>query len=450
MSSVLEKELCGWGRYPVQSCKLSRPERYSDLRVAGDATIARGQGRAYGDAALNEHQHVVLTERLNRILAFDDASGVLRAEAGLTIEELLEFSVPRGWFPLVTPGTKFVSLGGCVAADVHGKNHHHVGAFSSSVLGLELITADGSRMSCNRDENSEAFWATVGGMGLTGIIGEVTLQLQAVKSAYIEARHYPANNLKQAFELFEEHDGASYSVAWIDLLARGKKQGRSVVMVGEHAAADSVKGVSADNALKPQQHAARKIPFDMPSWMLNPLTIGAFNKLYYRVEGGKKNRFYTDYEKFFYPLDSLTEWNRLYGKRGFIQYQCVVPREGAFETLSTLLDALAESKQTAFLGVLKKMGEAGDGLLSFPMAGYTLALDLPFSGDALLELLQRFDEIVTAAGGRVYLAKDARLDAEYFRTMYPHSGEFARVKRELDPDRRFSSSLSRRLALEAS
>ncbi len=448
MSGTLNKEISGWGRYPRAYCELQRPERYAVLRPAEGPTIARGQGRAYGDAAINTAHQVVLTERLDRLLAFDAQSGVVRAEAGLTMQQLLDFALPRGWFPLVTPGTKFVSLGGCVAADVHGKNHHHDGAFSSSVVSLELITADGARMRCSREENSEAFWATIGGMGLTGIIGEVELQLRPVESAYIRASHHAANNLQHAFELFEEHDSASYSVAWIDLQAQGATQGRSVVMLGEHASVDELDGAQQNTPLEIKPRGTRRIPFDMPGFLLNPTTIGAFNNLYYRMEGGKHGAFTVDYEKFFYPLDVLSDWNRLYGKRGFLQYQCVVPREGALDVLTKLLDELAASKHPAFLGVLKKMGPASEGLLAFPMEGYTLALDLPCSGDALLELLQRFDAIVSAAGGRVYLAKDARLNGETLRAMYPGVEAFLKAKNELDPSGRFSSNLSRRLGLE--
>lgn len=448
MSGTLNSEISGWGRYPSAHCELQRPERYAELRAASGPTIARGQGRAYGDAAINAAHRVVLTERLDRLLAFDAENGVLRAEAGLTMQQLIEFSLPRGWFPQVTPGTKYVSLGGCVAADVHGKNHHHDGAFSSSVLSLELIKSDGSRMRCSREENSEAFWATVGGMGLTGIIGEVTLQLKPIETAYIRASHHAARNLLHAFELFEQYDSASYSVAWIDLLAKGKKQGRSVLMLGEHATADELDGDAGNAPLQIKERGSRRIPFDMPAWLLNPTTIGGFNTLYYRLEGGKSKPFTVDYDKFFYPLDALGDWNRLYGKRGFLQYQCVVPREGAFEALSQLLDALAASKHPAFLGVLKKMGAVSGGLMSFPVEGYTLALDLPFSGEPLLTLLRRFDDIVMAAGGRVYLAKDARLDSETLRTMYPATEQFLQIKGELDPGKTFSSNLSRRLELE--
>ncbi|MDH5784999.1 MAG: FAD-binding oxidoreductase [Chromatiales bacterium] len=447
MSGQLTKKLSGWGRYPVAVCHTLRPERYAELGSNSESSIARGQGRAYGDAALNTERQVVLTERLGRLRSFDAQSGVLRAEAGLTMQQLIDFSLPQGWFPSVTPGTQFVSLGGCVAADVHGKNHHHDGAFSTSVMGFELIDADGGRRWCSREENFDAFAATVGGMGLTGIIGEVELQMRRVESAYIQATHHAADNLHAAFELFEQHYDATYSVAWIDLQARGAAQGRSVVMLGEHAPLERLSAAQQQSPFAIKARANRRVPFEMPGWLLNPLTIGAFNQLYYRIEGRRRTPFIIDYRKFFYPLDALSDWNRLYGRRGFLQYQCVVPRDGAQQALSELLTTLAESRHPAFLGVLKKMGKTGEGLLSFPLEGYTLALDLPFSGDALLQLLQRFDAIVSNAGGRVYLAKDARLDSEMFRAMYPGVEPFIQSKGVLDPDGRFSSDLSRRLEL---
>lgn len=312
---------------------------------------------------------------------------------------------------------------------------------------MTLIAADGRRLWCSREENSEAFWATVGGMGLTGIIGEVELQLIPIETAYIRATHHKARNLEHAIELFEQYDDATYSVAWIDLLAKGKRQGRSVVMLGEHAGLNLLQGDVQTEPLQINGHGQRRIPFDVPAWLLNRVSIAAFNGLYYRVEGGKSRPFIVDYDKFFYPLDALSDWNRLYGKPGFLQYQCVVPGEGALETLTRILDTLAASKYPAFLGVLKKMGAASGGLLSFPMQGYTLAMDLPYRGEGLLELLQGFDEIVMEAGGRLYLAKDARMASETLHAMYPSTDAFLKMKGELDPGGRFSSELSRRLGL---
>jgi FAD/FMN-containing dehydrogenase len=335
-----------------------------------------------------------------------------------------------------------------VAADVHGKNHHRDGAFGRGVRELELITGDGRRLRCSAQENAAAFHATLGGMGLTGIIGEVELQLQPIDSAWIRARHQGAANLEQVFNLLQDSDNdARYSVAWVDLMSRGAALGRGVVMNGDHAAADELSGGRRLTPLRLTPHKVRNIPFDMPGWLLNGLSIRAFNAEYFRREGGRNAPFLVDYDTFFYPLDTLDNWNRLYGRRGFVQYQCVVPTAGALDAMQQLFKRLADSGHPAFLGVLKRMGAAGAGHLSFPLEGYTLAMDLPLKGEATLALLDAFDAIVLQHGGRVYLAKDARLAPESFRAMYPQFDAWQRVRHELDPQGVFSSSLSRRLRL---
>ena len=445
--TTLIKPLSGWGRYPVQSCELQRPERYADLRPETASLIARGQGRSYGDAALNENGRVMLTERVNRLLELDISSGVLRAEAGATLAEILEVITPKGWFLPVTPGTKFVSLGGCVAADVHGKNHHHVGSFGDHVMSIELILADNRRLICSPSENTELFWATVGGMGLTGIIGEVTLQLIAIQSAYMVVQHHAADNLEQLFEHLENPAlDDRYSVAWIDSLASGKNLGRGIAMFGHHATAQELPADFGE-ALTIKPSRSRSVPFDLPAWALNPLSIGAFNALYYQREANKHQPFLTSYDPYFYPLDAIGDWNRLYGKRGFVQYQCVIPQQTAFAGIKALLQALSASRRPSFLAVLKRFGALGRGMLSFPMAGYTLALDLPIRDEGLFTLLNDLDEIVLQHGGRVYLAKDARLSAASFRAMYPRYEEWLKIKNAIDPHNRFSSSLARRLQI---
>ena len=408
--NTLHKDISGWGRYPVQRCELVRPERHAELWSEAPSLLARGQGRAYGDAALNEGGRMVLTERVNRFLAFDRDRGIVRAEAGLTLAELLAVTVPRGWFPLVTPGTKHVSLGGCVAADVHGKNHHHDGGFGRSVRELELIGADGRRLCCSAQENAEAFHATLGGMGLTGIIGEVELQLQPIDSAWIRARHQGAGNLEKLVQLLQDSDTqARYSVAWVDLMSRGAALGRGVVMNGDHAGHDELSGGRRLTPLRLPPHKVRNIPVDMPGWLLNGLSIRAFNSRYYRTEGGRDAPFLVDYDSFFYPLDTLDNWNRLYGRRGFVQYQCVVPTAGALEAMQQIMQRLAASGHPAFLGVLKRMGGEADGHLSFPMAGYTLAMDLPMKGAATLAVIAHVDGGVVLRGARGALARDPRL-----------------------------------------
>ncbi len=442
---TLKTQLAGWGRYPVQSCELERPERYKDLRPTAVSVIARGQGRSYGDAALNENGRVLLTERVNRMLDFDTEQGVLRAEAGTTLAEILEVIVSKGWFLPVTPGTKFVSLGGCVAADVHGKNHHHEGSFGDHVLSLELVLADGKRVNCSPSENLELFWATVGGMGLTGIIGEVVLKLIPIQSNFVQVRHYAAGNFEQMFGLMQDTAiDDRYTVAWIDSVAKGAQLGRGIAMCGHHAAREEVaKQFQASMAVKRN----RSIPFDFPAWALNSLSVSAFNAAYYRQARGKREPFLSGYDPYFYPLDAIGHWNRLYGKRGFVQYQCVLPEATAFEGIKTLLEELSASRRPSFLAVLKRLGAQGNGLLSFPMAGYTLALDLPIRDAGLFVLLNKLDKVVLECGGRVYLAKDARLSPESFRAMYPRYAEWLKVKNSVDPERRFSSSLSRRLGI---
>ena len=448
MAGVMNKPVSGWGRYPVQSCELIRPERYADLKPSAQRVIVRGQGRSYGDASLNADARVILSERLNRLLEFDAGTGLLRAEAGATLQDVLDIAVPRGWFLPVTPGTKYVSLGGCVAADVHGKNHHCGGAFGAHVQEIEMILADGRRTRCAAGQNPDLFWATVGGMGLTGIIGEVALRLIPIESARMLVQHRAASDLEAGFKLL---DGAEfddvYTVAWIDCLARSRSLGRSIVMRGHHAVLSELP--AADRALPFARVARRqrRVPLDLPSWALNPLTVGAFNHLYYWSQGAKHEPVLTDYDPYFYPLDAVADWNRLYGKKGFVQYQCVLPTAGAFDGMRQILELLAASRRASFLAVLKRFGAAGNGMLSFPMPGYTLALDLPVRDAGLFELLDRLDEVVVRTGGRVYLAKDCRLSPGTFRAMYPRYDEWLAFKRAVDPGNRFSSSLSRRLGL---
>jgi decaprenylphospho-beta-D-ribofuranose 2-oxidase len=441
---ILTAPICGWGRHPVETCEIERPERYADLVPHAACLIARGQGRSYGDAALNENRRVLLTERVNRLLDFDKELGILRAEAGVTLAEILPVIVSANWFLPVTPGTKFVSLGGCVAADVHGKNHHHDGSFGEHVLAIDLVLADGSHRRCSASENAELFWATVGGMGLTGIIAEVTLKLIPIQTPCMVVQNYAAADFEQLFRQLENPDSDDrYAVAWLDSLSSGRHMGRGVAMFGHHAQAAEL---PAD--YHPARAAKQKnIPFDFPDWALNSASIGAFNALYYSREGSKAAPFINGYAAFFYPLDAIGNWNRLYGRRGFVQYQCVIPQPTAYEGVKALLLELSASRRPSFLAVLKRLGAESRGLLSFPTAGYTLALDLPIRDEGLFALLNRLDEIVLQHQGRVYLAKDARLSAESFRAMYARHEVWRGIKHAVDPNNIFSSSLSRRLRM---
>ena len=439
--------LAGWGNYPISSADLFRPERSHQLSQTQGCIIPRGLGRSYGDAALNADHQVLLMERLRCMLDFDEKTGILRADAGVTFEEILDVFVPRGWFFPVTPGTKYVTLGGCVACDVHGKNHHWSGTLGAHIKELEVVLADGSRRRCTPKTDENLFWATIGGMGLTGIISEVTVQLIPIETAYMIVQHHSTNDLDTTLDtLGNSEKDDKYSVAWIDCLTSGGRMGRSIVMNGHHAQPGEISSKSKDLS-HISKKGGRSIPFDLPSWVLNSLTVKAFNAFYYKWQSRKNYPFIVDYDHYFYPLDSISHWNRLYGKRGFVQYQFVVPGENSREALKVILGKFVQSKRASFLAVLKRFGQEGKGMLSFPREGYTLALDLPVS-DGLFPLLDEIDELVLKYGGRVYLAKDARMKPETFRAMYPRYPEWRRVKAAVDPEGRFHSDLSRRLGIE--
>lgn len=448
MPRVTTIELSGWGRYPRHPATVVYPEDVSEAvppRVG--QMIARGQGRSYGDAALSEDGIVMLTERLNGGLAFDEQKCVLTAQAGATLVEVIDQYLPRGWFPSVVPGTKFVSLGGCVAADIHGKNHHRDGAFGAHVAEIEIVLADRSRWRCSPEKDPALFWATVGGMGLTGIITAVSFRLIPVQSAYVVVQHHQAEDLDASFEILSERAWDDhYTVAWLDCLAKGKQFGRSVLMRGHHASLDCLPpGLRSRPFSRPRRQ--RNLGFDFPSWLLNSATVKAFNQFYYRLQGRRREPFIADYESFFFPLDRIGNWNRMYGKRGFIQYQCVLPPAGAHRGTQALLEALVQAGRASFLSVLKRFGAGGRGLLSFPIEGYTLTLDLPVSDPELFPFLDSLDAIVMKYGGRVYLAKDARLRPETFRAMYPRLNEWLKIKAEVDPENRFASDMARRLEI---
>lgn len=321
----IKTRLTGWGNYPSSTSYVSRPERYQQLKAAENLTLARGLGRSYGDAALNAEGDIILMERLNRFLSFDERTGILKAEAGASLEEILEVFVPRGWFVPVTPGTKYATLGGCLAADVHGKNHHMDGTFAHHVRDVELVLADGSKKRCSPKHESDLFWATVGGMGLTGIMSEMSLQLLPIETAYVKVRHTAAPNLDKILELLDDRSlDDNYSVAWIDCLATGKDFGRSILMTGHHATKEEA-GNQIKEPLKIISKTPRSLPFRFPSWTLNPWTVKAFNHLFYETQRRKTAPFLSDYNSYFYPLDAIRNWNRLYGKKGFLQYQFVIP-----------------------------------------------------------------------------------------------------------------------------
>jgi FAD/FMN-containing dehydrogenase len=445
---MLSTPLSGWGRTPVVRALVQRPEKFSALGpLVREATplIARGLGRSYGDAALGSGGRTVLTERLNRLLDFDPETGILRAEAGVSLEDLLAVFVPRGWFVPVTPGTRFVTLGGAVASDVHGKNHHRDGSFGAHLRSLTLVTATGETVVLTPAD--DLFWATVGGMGLTGIIAEVELALEPIETACIRQRTIKAADLDGAMALFAEHEPHHrYSVAWIDCLAAGRHLGRGVLMFGDHASRADLSGTQQGDPLRVPARGRWQVPFDLPSGLLNRFTAGAFNGFYYHRRFARETHTLTSIDRFFYPLDGIGSWNRLYGTRGFVQYQCVVPPETSRPALVALLERCQRAGRGSFLAVLKRFGPGGQGWLSFPMAGYTLALDLP-AAPGITDFLAELDRIVVEAGGRVYLAKDACLSPETFRAMYPRWRRWLVLKSQIDPHNQFRSRLSERLRL---
>lgn len=440
--------LTGWGNYPSSTASVYRPERYQELNIFENPTLARGLGRSYGDAALNSQGDVILMERLNRFLSFDEKTGLLRAEAGISLKEVLEVFTNRGWFVPIVPGTKYVTLGGCFAADIHGKNHHIDGSFSNYVQEIELILGDGSRKCCSRKQHADLFWASAGGMGLTGIISEMTLQLVPIETAYVKVTHRHAPNLDAIFELLEDKKyEEQYSVAWIDCLATGKDFGRSILMTGHHAKKSEVEHQKKD-PLKIPLKRQLSIPFNCPSWVLNTWSVRAFNSAYYALQKRKTEPFIIDYDSYFFPLDVIHNWNKLYGKTGFVQYQLVVPSKTARLAIHDILTLSSTNRCASFLAVLKKFGPEGQGLLSFPHEGYTLALDIPLKDPSLFDLLNRLDEVVLKYEGRLYLAKDARMKSDTFRAMYPRYPLWQAIKAQVDPDGKFVSDLSKRLQIE--
>lgn len=442
MGGLSMEPVSGWGRHPITLGTVARPERLR-LPPDGRPVLPRGLGRSYGDAAVPAASgaRVLETVRADRVLAFDAGSGALTCEAGFALDEIVRVFLPRGWFPPVTPGTRFVTIGGCVACDVHGKNHHRDGSFGSFVERLVVEVADGREVECGPHRERELFLATVGGMGLTGLITEVTLRLQPVESGWMVVETAPVAGL--AAMLHGLRDAAKdwqYTVGWIDCLARGAALGRGILMRGRHA------GRGEAPAGPPPDPRRLAVPMNAPEWLLSPLLMRAFNTAYYRRHarhpGGSAR--IVPYHGFFYPLDAIGNWNRLYGRRGFLQYQCVVPR-AAGAAVAELLERLAAAGTASFLAVIKDCGPESDAYLSFPLEGTTLALDLPYRGPATERLVHELNAVVIAAGGRVYLAKDAVTRAEDFARMVPRLGEWRRVRDAWDPERRFRSAQSVRV-----
>jgi len=408
--------------------------------------VARGNGRAYGDAAIGERATLV-TRRLDRIRAFDPSSGRIRAEAGLLLADLLDVMAPQGFFPPVVPGTTFVTIGGMIASDVHGKNHHRDGSFGDHVEAMTLALPDGSVVTCSPTQNPDLFRATTGGMGLTGTILEATFRLRPIESGWMRQETTVAPNLGKALAALRATSGSTYSVAWIDCLAKGPSLGRSLIYAAEHATRRDLEALQPHAEAFPRPGASRlSVPVDLPSFTLNRLSVAAFNEMYFRA-GALKSGYphLVPWKPYFFPLDGIGDWNRIYGRRGFVQYQCILPTAHAEAALGEILDRISQQGLASFLAVLKQMGP-GHGDLSFAMEGVTLALDFPVS-DAVFRLLDALDETMVAAGGRLYLAKDARQAPSIFAAGYPGLPRFQDLRRAIGATGRIASHLSKRLGI---
>jgi decaprenylphospho-beta-D-ribofuranose 2-oxidase len=441
----MKKQIANWGNYPVIESNeeyFSFPEQLQELLSRDASFIPRGNGRCYGDASLA--QTTISTLKFDKILSFDRSTGVFECQSGLTLDQILEVIVPAGWFLPVTPGTKFITVGGAVASDVHGKNHHIDGSFSNHILEMEIVLASKESIVCSPEIHPDLFEATCGGMGLTGIISRVKFQLKKVGTSFIRQKQVKASNLEELIRLFDEYNHYTYSVAWIDCLKKGKDFGRSILMLGEHATPEDLNEKQKQYPLQLPKKKQINFPFNLPSWVLNSFTVKAFNFLFYRKNLKREINNVIGYEPFFYPLDAILHWNRGYGKNGFVQYQFVLPLE-AKKGLIEILNAISDKGLGSFLAVLKVFGKQ-ESIISFPMEGYTLALDFPVKA-GLLEFLDELDQIVLRYGGRLYMSKDARMKPEILRQGYPGLDKFKDIVRRYNPDGKIHSIQSDRLFL---
>lgn len=407
------------------------------LSARSRGVIARGYGRSYGDACLNDQGDVIDMQKLSAVRSFDTSSGTICCEAGVSFADIMQQCLDHGWLPAACPGTAFVSMGGAVANDVHGKNHHLAGTFADHLDWFELLTADGAVTRVSRDSDDELFEATVGGIGLTGIITAVQFRLQRTPSNAVQLREARVPNLDAFLEqLAAKAFNCEYAVGWIDGLARGRSMGRGILETAE---------LCTESVPTPARPALR-LPFEFPQWALNRHTVGLFNSAYYhRVPpGGRSRRIHLN--SFLYPLDALHDWNRLYGRQGVYQFQCVVPFDSGRRACIELMEEVIKDRSASFLAVIKAMGKPGLGMLSYAQPGFSLALDFPRRGGTLA-FMHRLHEITLKHGGRVYLAKDACLTAEEFAAMYPKAAKFKAVLQRIDQNAVIQSDMARRLGL---
>ncbi len=446
MLSGKKEALAGWGNYPVADSYTIIPRNEADCIAAmkEEKLVARGLGRSYGDQAINDGKYVAICSKLNYFIGWDEKEGILVCQAGVSLEEIISTFGPKGWLPMICPGTKFVTIGGAIANDIHGKAHHIDGSFVNCVISFTILLADGSTVTASRTENEDLFWANFGGLGLLGVILTATIRLRKIETTYFKQKSVVIKDLDHMLEALDKYDHEyNYSVAWIDALAKGKKLGSGVLTLGNAAALADLPEKLKANPLKLHASGKLAVPFFFPSFVLNGLTVRMLNRVIAFVQNSPKE--FVHYEKFFFPLDAINNWNKGYGKRGFVQYQFVIPEENGRKNLQEILEMIAASGCTPFLNVFKRMGN-GQGILSFPFKGYTLAIDFPVTKQ-LLSFTPKLDAKVLAAGGRLYLGKDALLNESMFKAMYPQHTEWLFIKKKYDPAGEFSSNISRRLGL---
>ncbi len=433
----MSEHYTSWGRHMAARQQIRRPAWVDELDLASpDKTILTyGNGRSYGDSCLNDGGILVDLRKLDHFIHFDSTNGILRCEAGLLFTDILSLIVKQGWFLPVTPGTRYITVGGAIANDVHGKNHHRAGTFGMHIKQFELCRSTGERLVCSPTQNPLLFNATIGGLGLTGTILWAEFALKKIASPMIEAESIRFETLDDFFELSAESDkNYEYTVAWVDCLAKGKAQGRGIFIRGNHASREKT-----DTA--PCTTRTLSIPAELPISVVNPFTLKIFNEIYFKKHPRHPKKHSSHYAPFFYPLDAIENWNRMYGKKGFFQYQCVVPVDQARQAISELLQHIASSRTGSFLAVLKMFGPArSPGLLSFPREGVTLALDFANQGQKTLDLLESLDNVVAEYGGAVYPAKDARMNSGRFKQYFPRWQEF-----QTYIDKNYSSSFWRRV-----
>jgi decaprenylphospho-beta-D-ribofuranose 2-oxidase len=441
----MRKKIANWGNYPVVESNeesFAFEEQLQEILLRKESFIPRGNGRCYGDASLADT--TISTLKYDKILSFDTSAGIFECQSGLMLDQILEVIVPAGWFLPVTPGTKFITAGGAVASDVHGKNHHIDGSFSNHILDMDIVLSSGVTITCSPQFHPDLFEATCGGMGLTGIISRIKFRLKKIETSYIRQKQIKAGNLEELISLFDQYKSYTYSVAWIDCLKKGPHSGRGILMLGEHALLTDLNENQKRNPLQLPKKKQINFPFNLPSWVLNEFTVRIFNFLFYGKNLKKEMNNVTGYESFFYPLDAILHWNRGYGKKGFVQYQFLLPLESK-RGLTEILQKIGDKGLGSFLAVLKIFGKQ-ESIISFPKEGYTLALDFPVK-NGLMEFLDELDQIVLRYGGRIYMSKDARMKPEILREGYPDLDKFKDIVGKYNPDGRIHSNQSERLFL---